>query len=150
MHHMRNLIIVAVVALALAAAIHHPGDLPAIQSAEDVRVSQQIATMRITQLRKFLAERDANCDGCVERAHLIERALEVRGWETADDRIASELTPFQGSAVTHMTSQHVTTPSEEEIASAHLMLAASRSLQCGDVLPNGTRYCLQTAPVAAM
>ena len=145
---MRTLIIVAVIALAFAAAIHQPGDFPAIQSASDVRMSQEISTMRVNQLRKFLSARDAACDGCLERAHLIERALEVRGWETADDRIASELTPFQGSVATHMMPQHVTTPSEEEIVSSQMMLAASMSLQCGDALPNGTRFCIQTAAMS--
>lgn len=109
-----------------------------------------IRTMNNRQLRRFLRDRGATCDGCIEKHHLVERALAVRGWATQDDLIASELTPTLNSAATHLALHHVAMPSSEH-PSGTIVLLQEPERPNGDViignelcnrrLLNGTQFC---------
>ncbi len=51
----------------------------------------QIRSLPVARLRRFLSDRDADCDGCFEKQHLIDRAVAVRSWPTFEDAIAADL-----------------------------------------------------------
>lgn len=52
---------------------------------------EEIRSLPVNRLKRFIADRNADCDGCVEKFHLVQRALEVSSWPTRDDGIAAEL-----------------------------------------------------------
>lgn len=52
---------------------------------------QSLSALPVARLRRFLTEREANCDGCVDKRDLIDRAVEVMTWPTRDDAIANDL-----------------------------------------------------------
>jgi hypothetical protein len=111
-----------------------------------------IRSMTPKQLRRFLKDRMTTCDGCVEKAHLVERALAVRGWATADDYIVAELDPTVNSAATHLGLHHVAAqmPMDKPLGATMLfeqfVEPPTRDYVVGDkicnpALVNGTVYC---------
>ena len=151
------LCLVVIVALFAAVAIAdaaHDDDRALVLHGHDVpRPGSQegaIRGMSTKQLRRFLKDRAAGCDGCVEKEHLIERAMSVRGWATADDLIASDLTPSLDSAATHLALHHITTP-PADVPKGTIALVHEPPMPNGDVivgdmlcnqrLENGTQFC---------
>ena len=53
--------------------------------------SQDLQSLPVSRLRRFLGERGADCDGCLEKHDLVERAVEVMTWPTREDAVATEL-----------------------------------------------------------
>ena len=119
---------------------------------KDKEEMQFIRKMTVGKLRRFLKDREANCAGCVEKHHLIERAMQVRGWDTENDRITRDLTPAQFSAENALAFQHLqagipvdaqgnpmvqTTQSKEQLTAIQL----SHGIHCSEALANGTQYC---------
>ena len=51
---------------------------------------QDFKGMRVKELRKFLKERKASCEGCVEKKHLVERSFEVRSDPIVEDKSEPE------------------------------------------------------------
>ncbi|EGD78248.1 hypothetical protein PTSG_09314 [Salpingoeca rosetta] len=63
------------VALLGAAAPAH-GDAQAVRQL----TREDLSHKRVSELRRFLEERGADCLGCVEKTHFVDRALEVQSW----------------------------------------------------------------------
>jgi len=124
------------------------------------RLTQEsaIRTMSGKQLRRFLSDRGAGCDGCIEKEHLVERALDVRAWATADELVATHLAPSSASAATHLGLHHIAVPPADMPAGTVAFVGeptapeTQRHLDGGDVvinnevvcnqpLVNGTQYC---------
>lgn len=99
-------------------------------SASEVAAAAQhrelLSTRRPSELRKLLKQKGADCDGCVEKTHLIERILEVRGWTTFEDRLALGLSALQSSAAMMMMPYHLgaTLTTEQQAALALLQRQA--------------------------
>jgi len=121
---------------------------------EDQAEVRHIQALTVGKLRQYLKDREAACPGCVEKLHLIERAMQVRGWETETSRVARQLTPTQHSAGNALSPQHLaegialdphgnpivpTTQSKAQIEAIQL----SHGIHCQAALPNGTQYCHQ-------
>jgi hypothetical protein len=53
--------------------------------------SQELQNLPVARLRRFLVDRGAECNGCVDKYDLIERATEVMYWPSRDDAIATDL-----------------------------------------------------------
>eukprot|EP00742_Colponemidia_sp_Colp-10_P013847 GILJ01015676.1.p1 GENE.GILJ01015676.1~~GILJ01015676.1.p1 ORF type:complete len:193 (+),score=24.09 GILJ01015676.1:26-604(+) len=79
----------------------------------------ELNAMSNKDLRYFITERGAKCEGCLEKAHLLERALEVRALPTKTDEVVSMLTPFSTSAPVQLTNDLLRLQTEEEIAASH-------------------------------
>lgn len=107
-----------------------------------------IRAMSGKQLRRFLQDRGAGCDGCVEKEHLVERALNVRAWSTADELVAAQLAPSSGSAATHLGLHHIAMPPADLPAGTTALVGepveaeAIRNHQ-GDVVVDNTHVCNQ-------
>jgi hypothetical protein len=147
-----------VIVTVASAAVDLSRALPSTESsnADEYAVSKDLAkvekipVMSNRELRRFIADRDANCDDCLERRHLVERALEVRGWLTGDERVTAQLTPLQQSAASHMQLHHITSvdPTQQQTINTELFLQnAVRTgvIQCTTPLANGTQYCAQVS-----
>lgn len=136
--------------------------LKALPSTKDVAEQDYIRKLSVSQLRKYLRDREARCEGCVERRHLVERAMQVRGWMTEDERIVSELTPVQSSAANALSLHHIAAvPTAESgnvggpvngglvaITTHRPQLAAVQlqyGIHCQEPLGNGTQYCHRVA-----
>ncbi len=126
----------------MSAASHSPATSPH-SSAQDAKAIETLSKMSIRHLKQFLAERRAVCHGCVDRHHLLERALEVRRAPSLDDLVAGQLALAQQSAVTHPQPHHVRTQSPAETAQLLLLQATLAHVRCDVPLPNGTAYCIQ-------
>lgn len=50
-----------------------------------------LSALPVARLRRFLTDREASCEGCVDKRDLIDRAVEVMTWPTRDDAIANDL-----------------------------------------------------------
>lgn len=73
--------------------------------AEAFRTS--LESLHVRQLRRILREKQATCDGCLEKHHLVERILEVRGWLSKDDVSLLALTVLQDSAASRPLAHHL-------------------------------------------
>lgn len=103
--------------------------------------------MSVPQLRRFLKDRNAACDGCVEKSDLLTRARDVQGWMTSDERVEAQLTPLTTSAATHLTLQHI---SSEKLPNDQVAFITypvpvgdviNGDVLCNPALINGTQYC---------
>lgn len=147
------LMLVLLVAMFVAAAAQEERALVGVDSSESV-----VRRMSVRQLRTFLRDRDASCAGCVERDHLVQRALQVRQSPTADDLIAEQLALMQHSAVTHMSLHHLTADVPElpdgqvplvEAPPVPDGLVVVGDVVCEKPLVNGTQYCHSIAALRA-
>ena len=117
-----------------------------------------IRSMSGKQLRRFLSDRGAGCDGCIEKEHLVEQAINVRAWATADELVAAQLAPSSASAATHLGLHHIAMPPADMPAGTTALVGepvapeTERIIDGGDVvvnnevvcnqpLVNGTQYC---------
>lgn len=115
-----------------------------------------IQSLGVGKLRSYLKDREATCSGCIEKVHLVERAMQVRGWETENQRVSNELTPAQFSAENALSVQHggdvgprdamgnpmvPTTTSKSQLQAIQL----SHGIQCEEALFNGTQYCTKVS-----
>jgi hypothetical protein len=78
-----------------------------VTSAEAQAMRASLESLKIRQLRRMLRDKDAECSGCVERHHLVERILEVRGWLSRDDVDLMALAVLQDSAGTRPLPYHL-------------------------------------------
>lgn len=53
--------------------------------------SQELMSLPVSRLRRFIGDRGADCDGCLEKNDLVQRAVEVMTWPTREDALAAEL-----------------------------------------------------------
>lgn len=88
--------------LALPAAVLHE-ETPSSQQqlvtlTEAAAMRASLESLKIRQLRRMLKEKEAECNGCVERHHLVERIMEVRGWLSRADANLMALVVLQDSA----------------------------------------------------
>lgn len=95
----------------------------------------ELRRMTNKELRRFIAERGGRCDGCVEKVHLLERALALRKVPTQNEEIVSMLTPFSTSAPLALTTDLLRPQTTEEITQSH-QFAMSNA-----VLRDHTFYC---------
>ncbi|KAG8346777.1 hypothetical protein TRVL_02400 [Trypanosoma vivax] len=58
---------------------------------DNSQAPEDIHAMSVAELKGMLRDRRVACIGCVERQHLVERAIEVRHEPTTDQRVAQEL-----------------------------------------------------------
>jgi hypothetical protein len=88
---------------------HLQGDVSQalVTSAEAQAMRASLESLKIRQLRRMLRDKDAECSGCVERHHLVERILEVRGWLSRDDVDLMALAVLQDSAGTRPLPYHL-------------------------------------------
>lgn len=122
----------------------HGMDVPSTQESA-------IRGMSTKQLKRFLRDRAAACEGCVEREHLVERAMTVRGWATADDRVAAQLTPLMDSAANGHLALHHIQDAPTDLPAGTIALLETPPMPNGDViigdrlcnapLVNGTQFC---------
>lgn len=96
---------------------------------------EELRKMSNKDLRRFIAERGGRCDGCVEKVHLLERALALRRIPTQNEEIVSMLTPFSTSAPLALSTDLLRPQTEEEIIQSH-QFAMSNA-----VLRDHTYYC---------
>lgn len=143
---------------------HSRGGVPlkALPSTEDKKEVDFIKALTVSNLRRYLRERDAKCNGCVERRHLVERAMEVRGWMTETERVVAELTPLQLSASNALTLSHLSEAQVSQVVPTadgeqqHVVITNDRKqletiqrhhgIVCQAPMVNGTQYCHQQQP----
>lgn len=148
----RTFLLASLVLSAMLATTAAGSNMALPSSEEDAKKLAKIATMTNRDLKHFLHDRTANCDGCIERRHLLDRALEVRGWLTGDEQVMAQLTPIQHSADSHMQMHHIATaveagnPEQMQIQQRLAMQHAvdTGAVECTAPLANGTVYCMQT------
>jgi hypothetical protein len=85
------------------------------------------------QLRAYLENRDAACHGCLERADLVERALQVEHAPTIDDGIAAQVTADAGDSITMQMN-----PPEPVLPA---LAVYENDRLCQRPLTNGTMHC---------
>jgi hypothetical protein len=83
------------------------GSRALVTSARAEAMRESLQSLKIRQLRRMLKEKDASCEGCVEKHHLVERILEVRGWLSREDANMLALAVLQDSVVARPLPYHL-------------------------------------------
>jgi hypothetical protein len=148
------ILVIAVVLFACIAAAESNDDSALVVHGIPVgnRDTQEAAIRRMNtkQLRSFLKDRGASCSDCIERTHLVDRALSVRGWATPDDMVAADLTPNLDSAATHLALHHISNvagvvPTGQTVLLMHPVMPSGDVVvgdqMCNPPLINGTQWC---------
>lgn len=140
---------VAVVAALLCFAVLAAAHEVTVHASAGASTRAELAAMSVAQLRRFLAEREAPCVGCLARQDLVERAVAVASWRTIEDKVASELVAASVSAVSHLTVDHlVSVPPEvrrQQAEEQQRAQQAATQFLCQAPLANGTVNCHSVA-----
>ena len=98
--------------------------------------AKDVTTLTNRQLRRVLHDNNAECTGCVERQHLVDRAVEVL--QRRSDLVTSQLTQVQHSVKEQfMAHRHVTTEYN-----------VGPNVECHSPFDNETVYCYVRTAVA--
>ena len=114
-----------------------------LASPADAKHVERLSKMSSKELKKFIDERKATCHGCIDRQHLLEKALEVRRAPNRDDMVASQLALVQHSVVSQPAPHHFRQQTDVETAALHLLQASLTKRHCQPPLANGTVMCVQ-------
>ena len=149
-------VFVVVLALSSAAAAKKSkaaeDDNPLALARPGAPMEDVIPQMSTKELRRFLKERQVECHGCVERGHLVSRALEVRHHKDSNQRVAEELTPFADSAYDTLSPHHIgSIPEGTRVVYPPKLdtMSAEKRLACTEMQGNGTVTCYDRATLMA-
>jgi len=127
------------VALVLAFATEPTSSAP-----NAVTELDKVPSLSTRQLRHILIENHAECKGCIERRHLVERALEVLRSRT--EGTVSQLTEVQHSVKQHFQDHHFSLENNVKVPLGDFDLELpdiriNPNVECEQPFDNETVYC---------
>lgn len=124
----------------------------AVAAAAEDAMRSELAAKSVRQLRRLLNDKGSDCDGCVEKFHLVEKILETRGWLSREDTVALMLTALQESMTVLPQPHHLGLPlsdAETKVLTDAVTHKAEvlRRFDCDERNPsvNGTVTCTPRA-----